>query len=248
MRVDENGWLEGGASDPPLCKLPTVRIGRLVEGGPHGLVWHATGGIGGPRFAEGLARKIQTYRRNVDRPVSWHICLARTGEIFQSAPLTVATWHVGRPGIIAGTRFPNINGATIGVEIENAGALVEIRNALYAWPFWADRVARTPDPRCRIASERVERVAGVPYDGFTVDQISSARALVLALTRYRHWGREALSHCHADFAAPTKTDPGALWKAVVLPRLLDEALRLRIEDPDPGALTVVTGAPVFASA
>lgn len=244
MRVDDAGWLE---RDPRVRKLPTVRIGKLVEGGPRAIVWHATGSVGSPRFSESLATRIQRYRRGVDRPASWHVLVSRAGEIFQSAPLTVATWHVGRPGTIAGVRYSNVNAATIGIELENAGPLAGVKGSYYAWPYWLDRASRKPDPRLTIPGDRVERLAGVPYDCFPAAQTAAALALLLALTRYRRWGREALSYCHADFAAPAKTDPGALWKTRVLPALLDEALSLRVEEADPAALTVVTGPPTFAS-
>jgi hypothetical protein len=118
----------------------------------------------------------------------------------------------------------------------------------YTWPYFKGRGSRDPDPRLRIAEGRVATWAGVAYDGFPSAQIASARALVLALTRWRRWGRAELGYCHADFAAPAKTDPGALWMKSVLPKLLDEVLRQRVEEPDPEALTVVTGPPVFASA
>jgi hypothetical protein len=249
MRVSSQGWLEREPGDPEIHRLPTVRTCALVADGPHGLVWHATGGVGGATFAEGLARRIQRYQRGVDRPASWHLLIARdTGSIYQSAPFSVGTWHVGRPGIVAGARFANVNAATIGVELENAGPLMRRADGVYVWPYFRSRSSREPDPRLRISPERVEMLAGVPYDRFPAAQIESARRLLLALTKWRRWGRRQLGYCHADFASPAKTDPGALWRTTVLPRLLDEVVRVRVEEFDPEALTVVTGAPAFASA
>ena len=223
MRVDPDGWLQAEPGGPSVVHLPTVRTTPLGPEGTLGLVWHATGGVGGPRFAEGLARRIQTYRRGIDRPASWHLLIsAEDGTIFQSAPITVGTWHVGRPGVIAGVPRRNVNAFTIGVELQNAGPLVEVDGVFYAWPFWLDPARQKPDPRYRVAAERVGRVCGRAYDAFTPAQVTSARSLVEALARHRGWGPDAFRHLHSDFAAPVKTDPGDLWKER-LGDLLDSA-------------------------
>jgi N-acetyl-anhydromuramyl-L-alanine amidase AmpD len=222
MRVDEKGWLQREPADGPITHLPTVRISRQAPGGPVGLVWHATGGVGGLRYAEGLARRIQTYRRGVDRAASWHVCIAASGAVFQSAPFTVATWHVGRPGIIDGVQHPSINAVTIGVELENAGPLVRVQGGFYAWPHWLNRQAGKPDPRYRVDAERAVSSGKHAYDDFPERQLASARALVRAVAAYRDWGPDACRHCHADFAAPTKTDPGPIWTGL-LPGLLQSA-------------------------
>jgi N-acetyl-anhydromuramyl-L-alanine amidase AmpD len=185
------------------------------------LVWHTTGGIGGPRWSEALARRIQTYRRGVDRPASWHVLAARDGTLFQSAPLSNGTWHVGRSGTIAGHHFENINHATVGVELENAGPLVERDGAFYAWPYWIEGDRRRPDPRLRIEAARVREHAGITYDGFSVAQVTTAHELVAAIASVLHLDGPALSYAHADFAAPLKTDPGRLWMEVELPKVLD---------------------------
>lgn len=224
MRVDEKGWLQRESVDPAIQHFPTIRTCRLAPGGPLGLVWHATGGVGGLRFAEGLARRIQNYRRGVDRPASWHVLIAASGTIFQSAPLTVGTWHVGRPGVVGGTNHPSVNAVTIGVELENAGPLVRVQGGFYAWPHWLDRERGKPDPRYRIAAERVAYVDKHAYDAFPALQIASARALIRAIAKDKAWGQDAFRHCHADFAAPTKTDPGPLWTSL-LPDLIEAAFQ-----------------------
>jgi N-acetyl-anhydromuramyl-L-alanine amidase AmpD len=201
-----------------------VRTSPLAPTGALGLVWHATGSVGGPRYAEGLARRIQTYRRGIDRAASWHVLISKTGVVYQSAPFAVGTWHVGKPGTVGGAQHPSVNAVTIGVELENAGDLARIQGAFYAWPYWLDRVLRKPDPRCRVASERVAYAGGRAYDAFPLAQLTSARELVQAVARYKGWGPEAFSYCHADFAAPAKTDPGELWRAT-LPALLEAAFK-----------------------
>src|SRR5262245_43281835 len=120
MRIDDEGWLVAEDGDPAVTRYPTVRRYALVVPAPLGIVWHWTAGRGGPGFAEALARRVQTYRRGIDRAASWNVLIAKDGGIHQSAPLTVGTWHVGRPGVIAGRRFENVNRATVGCELENA--------------------------------------------------------------------------------------------------------------------------------
>lgn len=245
MRLDAHGWLKAEPGDTPVIHLPTVRTRVLATGGPLGLVWHATGGVGGPRFAEGLARRIQTFRRGIDRPASWHVLISAVGAIYQSAPFTVGTWHVGRPGLIAGVQCSNINSVTIGVELENAGPLLQIQGAFYAWPYWLDRVRHRPDPRYRIESARVARIGAHAYDAFPPPQIASAYELVVAIARNKGWSADAFRHCHSDFAAPKKTDPGELWKAI-LPALLDAAFKTApSSEPADNDITVVTGPPNF---
>lgn len=239
MKVSQDGWLQGGPGGAKVTKLPTVRIVKLSVPKPCGLVWHATGGVGGPRFVEGLARRIQDYRRGIDRAASWHIAIAAgTGDVFQSAPVSVGTWHVGRPGTIDGVAYPYINKVTIGVELENAGPLRKMGEAFYAHPYWLNVEKRIAHPGCRVPLERVRYHQGRPYDMFTEALSKSATELVAALSLHFGWGPSAFGYAHADFGAPVKTDPGPLWMKARLPRVLTDAFTG--DGP-----TVVTGPPEF---
>ena len=241
MIVQSDGWLKSDDGSAKVVHCPSVRTTAMLTARPLALVWHATGGVGGPGFADGLARRIQTYRRGIDRAASWHLLIARdSGHVYQSAPLMVGTWHVGRPGSIAGTRYQNINGVTIGVELENAGELVHVRGHYYAYPYWLDKAERKPDPKLLVHPARVRIFEGRAYDDFTQAQAASATQLVAALSKHFGWGPSEFLHDHAEFAAPVKTDPGPIWMKRILPHVLSEALT------DNGR-TGVTAAPDFVT-
>ena len=165
MRIATNGWLYDEGDGPTrVTYVRSVRTCSLLVPQPMGLVWHATGTVGGPGFAARLAHRIQTYRAGVDRPASFHAVVARDGTIVQCISLAVGSWHVGRPGEIGGRLFDNVNRATIGIELENAGVLNEIGGHLYAWPFYRNPHApereRRANPKCR-----VPRARGVLFSG-----------------------------------------------------------------------------------
>lgn len=222
MRVDAQGWLQAVPGGARVLHLPTVRTTPLGSAGALGLVWHATGGIGSPGAAGRLAQRIQTYRRGVDRPASWHLLVGKDGTVYQSASVLVGTWHTGRPGVVAGRRLGNVNAATVGVELENAGRLHVVAGRAYSWPYWRDAGRRRPDPRYALPASNVEKHGGQPYDGFPALQVWAAAEIVDALRSFFGWSREAAGYGHAMFAAPSKTDPGLLWMEQRLPGILDE--------------------------
>lgn len=226
MKIDDQGWLVAEDCDPAVHRFPTVRTYRLVVPAPLGIVWHWTSGRGGPHFAEVLAKGIQTYKRGIDRPASWHVLVAKDGTIYQSAPFTVGTWHVGKAGVIAGRRFGNINQATVGCELENAGRLRKIGDRFYCWPYFANPGAPAhelrADPHYAIDAARAEASPGDgTFDAYTPAQEKSAACLLRALVAKLGWTREVCAYGHVDFDPARREDPGSLWKKVVLPRVLD---------------------------
>lgn len=227
MRIDDQGWLVAGDGDPVVKRYPTVRTYSLTMPAPLGIVWHWTAGRGGPGFGETLARRAQTYQRGVDRAASWHVLIARDGAIFQSAAFLIGTWHVGRPGVIAGQRFDNVNRATVGCELENAGRLRKLGERFYCWPYWTNPTApayeRRPDPRCAIDLARATPVHGQgTFDAFSFQQEASATAMLQALVANFGWSREACSYGHCEFDPQRKEDPGPLWAGTILPRILNQ--------------------------
>jgi N-acetyl-anhydromuramyl-L-alanine amidase AmpD len=217
--------LVGADGEPVGKRFPTVRFYALATSVPLGIVWHTTDERGGPGYAEALARRAQTFRRGVDRPASWHLLIAKDGAIYQSAPFTVGTWHVGMPGVIAGRRFPNINHATIGCELENAGRLRRLGNQAYCWPYYINPDAppyeRRPDPRYAVGLDRAVATPQGLFDTFTPAQEASAAVVLRAIATKYGWTRDVCSYCHVDFDPQHREDPGPIWKQTILPRVLD---------------------------
>lgn len=232
MIVDDKGWLISAAGDPVGKQFPTVRTYELATTTPLGIVWHYTDGRGGPGYAEGLARRIQTFRQGVDRPASWHLVIAKDGAIYQSAPFTVGTWHVGKPGLIAGRRFANINHVTIGCELENAGRLLRLGDAAYCWPYYLNPSAppyqRRPDPACAVSLDRAVATRTGLFDAYTTAQEASAAVVLRALVARFAWSRAVCAYGHVDFDPANREDPGPVWSQTVLPRVLDRVFGVSV--------------------
>lgn len=225
MMVDDKGWLITAAGDPVGKQFPTVRTYPLAVPAPLGIVWHTTDERGGPGYAEALARRIQSFRRGVDRPASWHLLISRDGAIYQSAPVTVGTWHVGKPGVIAGRRFANINHATVGCELENAGRLRRLGDHVYCWPYFVNPSApvfeRRLDPRCALPLDRAVATRAGLFDSFTPAQEASAAVVLRALVTRFGWPRDVCAYGHVEFDPQNREDPGPVWTLTFLPRVLD---------------------------
>ena len=123
MIINEKGWLVAEDDDHQVVRSPTTRTYVLSVPTPRGIIWHWTGGSGifngeyNSNYSRNLAKGIETYQKGKDRAASWHTLIARDGRIYQSAPFTVGTWHVGKPGVIDGESFKNVNRVTIGLSV-----------------------------------------------------------------------------------------------------------------------------------
>jgi hypothetical protein len=223
LAFDKAGWLQPASS---VVHAPTVRTCALVVERPLAIVWHGTGGTCRNGMAERMVRRIQTYRRGLDRSASWHFLVGVDGSIFQSAPLTVGTWHVGRPALIGGRPFRNVNAATVGIELENPGRLLEMHGRFYCWPFFsnptAPRSERRPDPRCEVPSALALAVSGGAWwSTFPKVQESAATRLMDAIAGALERPRAACAYTHRQLDPARKEDPGRLFEETVLPRMLD---------------------------
>lgn len=219
MKVGADGWLEEIASGfPPIARIPSPRT-QLLDGAtgnrPLGIVWHWTAGVKqSPGFARALAEEIRTWDKTKDRPASWHVLIGKDGAIYQSVPFSTGSWHVGRPGRIGGQLFANINRATVGVELLNAGLLEKVDEKFYA-------AGNNHGPEDEVAADRAVAVANEWYDAFPEAQEMAATRLLQALVIRFAWNRDVCAYGHRDFDSPRKLDPGPLWQDTVLPRVLD---------------------------
>lgn len=247
MIVDSAGWLQAAAEGlPPVLRVSSVRVTQLDGQGPAGIVWHWTGGrCRSPEFAVALAEEIRNYDKTKDRAASWHVLVARDGRIFQSIPFNKGSWHVGRPGRIGAppvlgpdgkwdaTAWPggrlvaNVNKVTVGVELENAGRLVQVAGKFYCWPFYSNPTAagalRMPDPRLELDPSRAVKVGGAFFDDFPADQQQAALRLVQALRLKYGLARDVCRYEHRQFDPSRKEDPGDRWSLELLPGILDGA-------------------------
>ena len=243
MRVDDKGWLLSDKDgEPAVIRHSTTRTTSLEVPQPLGVVWHWTAGRGGKGFAEGCCKEIEHYDPAKDRAASWHILIAKNGDIHQCAPFLVGAWHVGKSGNIGNHVSVNINRCTVGVEIENAGRLLKLGPKCYCWPFWLNPDAlaeqRQPDPKLEVDAIRAQTAEGGfwkdaeggIFDAFTSAQVASATVLLAALVAAYGWGPEVCTYGHLMFDYPRKEDPGPLWLMEALPSILDTVFA-KVEPP-----------------
>ena len=96
------------------------------------LVLHSTIGSGALSSALYLSRP--------DTAVSAHVVIGRDAEIFQLLPFDVKAWHAGKSAHAGRT---NLNGCSIGIELDNAGELQRVGDSYYSifgQEYYSDQV------------------------------------------------------------------------------------------------------------
>lgn len=201
--------------------------GALVR--PRFLVLHYTAG----RSAASAVASLCT--RKAQGNASAHLVLARDGAITQLAPFDVVTWHAG---ISQWDGVVGLNSASIGIEIDNAGALNRVGERFVAW-FGAEIAA---DQVLLAAHKHGGPVR--PWHAYTEAQIERCLELAEALVQ-RYGITDVLGH--DDIARGRKLDPGPAFPlAAIASRALGRgddapqryvvtaaALNIR-KGPDPG--------------
>jgi N-acetyl-anhydromuramyl-L-alanine amidase AmpD len=91
VSVDAKGWLQG----PKVKKAPidpSWAYKSLSTKQPAGLVWHYS--ATNPGTAMNMAkRRMEPYKKGVDRAASWHVSIEQDGTLVQMLPLTAGAWH-----------------------------------------------------------------------------------------------------------------------------------------------------------
>lgn len=154
------------------------------------LVFHYTAG----RSAESSVESLCT--RKPQGNASAHLVLARDGRIVQLAPFNVVAWHAG---VSQWNGLVGLNRASVGIELDNAGALSRVGDKFIAW-FGEEYGAGDV-----LLAEHKHGGGTRPWHAYTEAQIE--RALELAELLVEHYGLEAVLG-HEDIARGRKQDPG----------------------------------------
>ena len=154
------------------------------------LVFHYTAG----QSAESSIASLCT--RKPQGNASAHLVLARDGRIVQLVPFNVIAWHAG---VSQWNGLVGLNQASIGIEMDNAGALSRVGDKFVAW-FGKEYAASD------VMLAEHKHGGGVrPWHAYTEVQIE--RALELAELLVDHYGLEDVLG-HEDIARGRKQDPG----------------------------------------
>ncbi len=154
------------------------------------LVFHYTAG----RSAESSVESLCT--RKPQGNASAHLVLARDGRIVQLAPFNVVAWHAG---VSQWNGLVGLNRASIGIELDNAGALSRVGDKFIAW-FGKEYAASEV-----MLAEHKHGGGMRPWHAYTEAQIE--RALELAELLVDHYRLEDVLG-HEDIARGRKQDPG----------------------------------------
>lgn len=180
------------------------------------LVFHFTAGSSLESSVESLCTRKP--RGNA----SAHVVLGRDGTIVQLAPFDVVTWHAG---VSQWNGLVGLNNWSIGIEMDNAGALNRVGDRFVAW------FGRSyPDSEVMLAEHK--HGGGIrPWHAYTEPQI--ARALELAELLVAAYGLEDVIG-HEDIAPTRKTDPGP---AFPLPSIRSRAMGREEDAPEKFVVT-----------
>ena len=154
------------------------------------LVFHYTAG----RSAESSIESMCT--RKPQGNASAHLVLSRDGRIVQLVPFNIVAWHAG---VSQWNGLVGLNQASIGIEMDNAGAMSRVGEKFVAW-FGKEYAAS------EVMLAEHKHGGGVrPWHAYTEIQIE--RALELAEVLVNHYGLEDVLG-HEDIARGRKQDPG----------------------------------------
>ena len=154
------------------------------------LVFHYAAG----RSAESSVESLCT--RKPQGNASAHLVLARDGRIVQLVPFNVVAWHAG---VSQWNGIVGLNHASIGIEMDNAGALSRVGDKFVAW-FGKEYAASDV-----MLAEHKHGGGTRPWHAYTEAQIE--RSLELADLLVDHYGLEDVLG-HEDIARGRKQDPG----------------------------------------
>jgi N-acetylmuramoyl-L-alanine amidase len=176
--------------DTPAMFVASPNIGGRME--PTTIVEHDTAGA--------TAASSIAWLTDPKAAASAHFVIARDGRITQLVPTDRVAWHCGKAAWRGRT---NVNGFSVGIELDNPGRLVGTADRAVSW-FGR---AYTPADGDIVAAE------GAHWLAYTDAQMASHDALVAALVA-AHPIVEIIGH--RDISPGRKVDPTPLfpWEAV----------------------------------
>jgi N-acetylmuramoyl-L-alanine amidase len=206
----------------PFVKSPN--IGGIIK--PLYLIMHYTAG----RNAESSIKTLTTKKAKGN--ASAHLVIARSGEITQLVPFDRRAWHAGRSHYQGLTQ---LNGHSIGIEMDNAGKLHRSGSHWVSW-FGAQY---QPSEVIEAVHKNESTVCG--WHAYTPEQIEAAMAVACVL-HGKYGFRDVLGH--DDIAPERKVDPGPAFpmdsfRSRVLGREDDEETEVRYQTTT--ALNIRTG-------
>jgi len=183
-----------------------VRRHRLLTDDDRPIRFEATPNLGDGRLAPSYLVVHYTAGRDLESSVRWltdpaarasaHLLIGRDGQIVQLAPFDRVTWHAGQ------SRWRGLEGLnrhSIGIELDNAGALERQAGRWRAW-FGADYVEQEV-----LEATHKHETAGRGWHLFTEEQLD-ATALVARILVDHYGLKDVIGH--DDIAPGRKQDPG----------------------------------------
>jgi N-acetylmuramoyl-L-alanine amidase len=177
-----------------VTQTRTPNIGGKIV--PQYLVLHYTAG----RNAKSSIESLCTQKPSGN--ASAHIVIGRDGAVTQLAPFDIATWHAG---VSCWGDLSGMNQYSIGVEMDNAGRLVQAGTKYRAW-FGSDI------PENDVVKARHKNETEIAcWHAYTEAQIGRAEELAELLVR--EYGLADILG-HEDIAPGRKSDPGPAFPLV----------------------------------
>lgn len=134
---------------------------------------------------------------NPEVQVSWHLTISRDGTVYQHADFRKVTWHAGKSewfSNVTGKTYKNLNGVSIGIELDNAGRLKNVNGGF-----------RTAWNQIVPLGDVCQDENGDFWEEYPEDQIQALNEVSKAITK-KYKCVEILGH--EDIAPLRKTDPG----------------------------------------
>ena len=178
----------------PVPFMPSPNSGGRLR--PRFLVIHYT--------ASGPRSDVASYFRQEAAKVSAHLVIRRDGTVTQCVPFDKIAWHAGRSQWRGknGRRYDGLNQFSIGLELENWGALTRTRQGWTSWSGAAVDSGSVIEARHKFGAQDCgwETFPSLQMD----TAIAAAKAICLG------YGIEEIVG-HDDIAPDRKIDPGPAW-------------------------------------